>query len=180
MKTFWKIFSAFFAFLMSILLVLSLILFPAVSFATENSDPGKLVDVLFSSGIFELPFKPSANRQQILLSNSSVSSDPESVGMDAILDALEKLASTGLIDVETLMEELEIPADTKIDGEQLKQELIESEAMQTLAEVYAEDIINAALDTEDAPILTTESVVSDKKEENPAPVAPAGGMGGMY
>ena len=29
-------------------------------------------------------------------------------------------------------------------------------------------------------ILTTESVVCDKKEENPAPVAPAGGMGGMY
>ena len=29
-------------------------------------------------------------------------------------------------------------------------------------------------------ILTTESVVSDQKEENPAPAAPAGGMGGMY
>ena len=29
-------------------------------------------------------------------------------------------------------------------------------------------------------ILTTESVVSDKKEENPAPAAPAGGMGCMY
>ncbi len=29
-------------------------------------------------------------------------------------------------------------------------------------------------------ILTTESVVSDKKEENPMPAAPAGGMGGMY
>jgi chaperonin GroEL len=28
-------------------------------------------------------------------------------------------------------------------------------------------------------ILTTESVVCDKKEENPAPAAPAG-MGGMY
>ena len=29
-------------------------------------------------------------------------------------------------------------------------------------------------------ILTTESVVADKKEENPAPAAPAAGMGGMY
>ena len=29
-------------------------------------------------------------------------------------------------------------------------------------------------------ILTTESVVADKKEETPAPAAPAGGMGGMY
>ena len=29
-------------------------------------------------------------------------------------------------------------------------------------------------------ILTTESVVADKKEENPAPAAPASGMGGMY
>ena len=33
-----------------------------------------------------------------------------------------------------------------------------------------------------ATVLTTEAVVSDKKEENPAPAAPAmgGGMGGMY
>ncbi len=31
-----------------------------------------------------------------------------------------------------------------------------------------------------ATVLTTESLVADKKEENPAPAAPAGGMGGMY
>ena len=31
-----------------------------------------------------------------------------------------------------------------------------------------------------ATVLTTEAVVADKKEENPAPAAPAGGMGGMY
>ncbi len=31
-----------------------------------------------------------------------------------------------------------------------------------------------------AMLLTTESIVTDKKEENPAPAAPAGGMGGMY
>lgn len=29
-------------------------------------------------------------------------------------------------------------------------------------------------------VLTTESLVADKKEENPAPAMPAGGMGGMY
>ena len=29
-------------------------------------------------------------------------------------------------------------------------------------------------------ILTTESVVADKKEENPAPAPMGGGMGGMY
>ena len=29
-------------------------------------------------------------------------------------------------------------------------------------------------------VLTTESLVTDKKEENPAPQMPAGGMGGMY
>ena len=28
-------------------------------------------------------------------------------------------------------------------------------------------------------VLTTESLVADKKEENPAPAMPAGGMGGM-
>lgn len=31
-----------------------------------------------------------------------------------------------------------------------------------------------------AMVLTTESLVADEKEENPAPAAPAGGMGGMY
>ena len=31
-----------------------------------------------------------------------------------------------------------------------------------------------------AMVLTTESLVSDEKEENPVPAAPAGGMGGMY
>ena len=31
-----------------------------------------------------------------------------------------------------------------------------------------------------AMVLTTESLVADKKEENPAPAMPAGGMGGMY
>ncbi len=31
-----------------------------------------------------------------------------------------------------------------------------------------------------AMVLTTESLVTDKKEENPAPAMPAGGMGGMY
>ena len=31
-----------------------------------------------------------------------------------------------------------------------------------------------------ATVLTTEVLVADKKEENPAPAAPAGGMGGMY
>ena len=30
-----------------------------------------------------------------------------------------------------------------------------------------------------AMVLTTESLVADKKEENPAPTMPAGGMGGM-
>ena len=29
-------------------------------------------------------------------------------------------------------------------------------------------------------VLTTESLVADKKEENPVPAAPAPGMGGMY
>ena len=29
-------------------------------------------------------------------------------------------------------------------------------------------------------VLTTESLVTDHPEENPAPAAPAGGMGGMY
>ncbi len=159
MKTFWKIFSAFFAFLMSILLVVSLIVFPAVSFLTDNAEPSKLVDIIMSSGLLTQQGKPSARNPQILLSENTVAGLPEGVDLDTLMESLEELANSGVIDVEELMEDLEIPEDVKIDQEQLKQELTQSQAVQTLVSTYAEDIINAAAGTGEPPALTTETVL---------------------
>lgn len=159
MKIFWKIFSAFFAILMSILLVVSLIVFPAVSFLTDNAEPSKLVDIIMSSGLLTQQSKPSAGNHQILLSADTVEGLPEGVDLDTFMESLEELANSGVIDVEALMEELEIPEDAQIDQEQLRQELTESEAVQTLVSTYAEDIINAAAGTGEPPALTTETVM---------------------
>jgi hypothetical protein len=159
MKIFWKIFSGFFAFLLSILLVISLISFPAISFVTENADPGKLVDILMSSGILGSTGNPSAGNHQLLLSTGTVENSQNPADLEAFLNALGELANSGVIDIEQLMEDLEIPADADIDQEQLMQELTESSAMQTLVATYAEDVINAAAGTGDAPILTNDTVL---------------------
>ena len=57
------------------------------------------------------------------------------------------------------MTELEIPEDTVVNTDQMVQELTQSSAVQTLVSTYAEDIINAATGTGEAPKLTTESVL---------------------
>jgi hypothetical protein len=159
MKTFWKILSGFLAFLMSILLVVSLIILPAVSFLTDNAEPSKLVDIIMSSGLLTKPGVPSAKNHQILLSNGTVEGLPEGVDLDTLMESLEELAKNGVIDVEQIMEDLEIPADAEIDQDQMMQELTESQAVQTLVSTYAEDIINAAAGTGKAPTLTTDTVM---------------------
>ena len=72
MKVFWKIFSAFMALLLSIVLVVSLIALPIVSFLTENTDPSKLVKAVFESGLLNELGAPSAHRRPILLSNDAI------------------------------------------------------------------------------------------------------------
>ena len=189
MKVFWKILSAFLAILLSIVLVVSLIALPIVSFLTENTDPSKLVKAIFESGLLNELGAPSAHRRPILLSNDAVigtlpdgtnvedfitlppeiSDDlienmpdmdlPEGVGMQELFGAVIELVEQGVIDVDKLVEELEIPDPSVIDQDKLVQELTQSSAVQQLASAYAEDIINAATGTGDAPKLNTENVV---------------------
>lgn len=159
MKTVWKIFSGLLAFLLSILLILSLVCFPAISFVTDHADPGKLVDIIMSSGVLGSAGTPSASGHHILLSNGTVENPQNPADLETFLAALGELANRGVIDVEQLMEDLEIPADAEIDQEQMMQELTESAAMQTLVATYAEDVINAAAGTGDAPTLTTDTVM---------------------
>ena len=202
MKVFWKILSAFLAVLLSIVLVVSLILLPIVSFLTENADPSKLVKAAFESGLLSELGMPSASRRPILLSNDTVittlpngydvedyitlpdgydaedfttlppdidigdledsglaESLPEGVGVEELFSAVAELVENGVIDVEELMVELEIPEDAIVNTDKMIEELTQSSAVQAVVSVYAEDIINAATGTGEAPKLTTESVL---------------------
>lgn len=165
MKVLWKIFRVFMALLLSIVLVVSLVVLPVVSFLTENADPSKLVKAAFESGILNDLGKPSANRLLITLSNGYTIGElpepelPEGVDIEELFGAVADLVEEGVIDVEQLMEELEIPEDAVVNTDQMVQELTQSSAVQTLVSTYAEDIINAATGTGEAPKLTTESVL---------------------
>lgn len=165
MKVLWKIFRVFMALLLSIVLVVSLVVLPVVSFLTENADPSKLVKAAFESGILNDLGKPSANRLLITLSNGYTIGElpepelPEGVDIEELFGAVADLVEEGVIDVEQLMEELEIPEDAVVNTDQMIQELTQSSAVQTLVSTYAEDIINAATGTGEAPKLTTESVL---------------------
>ncbi len=211
MKVLWKIFSAFMALLLSIVLVVSLVALPVVSFLTENTDPSKLVKAVFESGILNDLGKPSANRLLITLSGDYMIGElpdgtnvedlidgtlppdfdindlpedvtlppdfdadelpgdvtdklpeldlPEGVGVQELFEAVVELVEQGVIDVDALVEELEIPEDADINTDQMIQDLAQSSAMQELASAYAEDIINAATGTGEAPKLQVESVV---------------------
>ena len=202
MKVFWKILSAFLAVLLSIVLVVSLILLPIVSFLTENADPSKLVKAAFESGLLSELGMPSASRRPILLSNDIVittlpdgydvedyitlpdgydaedfttlppdfdmddledsglaESLPEGIGVEELFSAVAELVENGVIDVEELMVELEIPEDAIVNTDKMIEELTQSSAVQAVVSVYAEDIINAATGTGEAPKLTTESVL---------------------
>ena len=202
MKVFWKILSAFLAVLLSIVLIVSLILLPVVSFLTENADPSKLVKAAFESGLLSELGMPSASRRPILLSNDMVittlpdgydvedyitlpdgydaedfttlppdfdmddledsglaESLPEGIGVEELFSAVAELVENGVIDVEELMVELEIPEDAIVNTDKMIEELTQSSAVQAIVSVYAEDIINAATGTGEAPKLTTESVL---------------------
>ena len=202
MKVFWKILSAFLAVLLSIVLIVSLILLPVVSFLTENADPSKLVSAVFESGLLSELGMPSASHRPILLSNDIVITTlpdgydvedyitlpdgydaedfttlppdfdmgdledsglaealPEGIGVEELFSAVADLVESGVIDVEELMVELEIPEDAIVNTDKVIEELTQSSAVQAVVSVYAEDIINAATGTGEAPKLTTESVL---------------------
>ena len=159
MKLFWKILSSFWASLLSIILVFALLLLPVISFLTDHSNPNRIVDIFASSDLFTQPDNPTAGDRPILLSNGAVADVPENLDFEALMETLQELSESGVIDVEQLVKDLEIPTDIEIDQERMMQELSESKAVQTLLTTYADDILRSASGTGDAPLLTADTVM---------------------
>ncbi len=111
-------------------------------------------------------------------------SGDERTGMRIVLKALEEPVR-------------QIAANAGLEGSVIVDKIIESGkvgygydfATETYCDMMAQGIVDPTKVTRSAlqnaasvaaMVLTTESLVADHPEENPAPVAPAGGMGGMY
>ena len=94
MKLIWRIFSRLLASLLSVLLFLSIILIPFISFITDTTEPSKLVDLIFTSGILDQLSAPSSGHHNILLSNGTADtgSNPE---LDKLIDTFKDMLSKG-------------------------------------------------------------------------------------
>ena len=132
MKLIWQIFSRLLASLLSVLLFLSLILIPFISFITDTIEPGKLVDLIFASGILDQLSAPSSGHHNILLSNGTADtgSDPE---LEKLIDTFKDRLSNG----EMTAKELIFALSDKLNSGELDaatltkalQELIDSGAV---------------------------------------------------
>ena len=102
MKFLWKLFSRLVASLLSVVLLLSLILLPLVSFVTDISDSNTLIDLIFSSGILEQLSAPSSKHHNVLLSNGTVDtgSNPE---VDKLVESLKELLNSGEMSIKELI-----------------------------------------------------------------------------
>ena len=117
----------------------------------------------------------------------------------AVVDSLEGDEKTGAKIVLKALEEpvRQIASNAGLEGSVIIEKIVSSEKVGYGFDFYKEtycDMIDAGIvdptkvtrsalqnaASVAAMVLTTESLVADKKEENPAPMAPAGGMGGMY
>lgn len=117
----------------------------------------------------------------------------------ALMDASSGDEKTGVKIVLKALEEpvRQIAANAGLEGSVIIDKIIESGkigygfdfANETYCDMMPQGIIDPTKVTRSAlqnaasvaaMVLTTESLVADHPEENPAPVAPAGGMGGMY
>lgn len=90
--------------------------------------------------------------QQLILSLEGT------LDFDALTEAFDTFADSDLLDMDTLTEELDLPSDVKIDSAALAQSLAKSSAMQALICAYTEDVLNAATNTGNDPLLTSETV----------------------
>ncbi len=90
--------------------------------------------------------------QQLILSIEGT------LDFDTLTEAFETFADSELLDMDTLAEELGLPADVKIDSAALAQSLAKSNAMQALISAYTEDVLNAATNTGSSPLLTSKTV----------------------
>ena len=117
----------------------------------------------------------------------------------AVVDSLEGDEKTGARIVLKALEEpvRQIATNAGLEGSVIIEKITSSEKVGYGFDFYKEtycDMIDAGIvdptkvtrsalqnaASVAAMVLTTESLVADKKEENPAPMPPAGGMGGMY
>ena len=118
----------------------------------------------------------------------------------AVVDSLDGDEKTGAKIVLKALEEpvRQIAANAGLEGSVIIDKIVSSDKVGFGFDFYKEtycDMIDAGIvdptkvtrsalqnaASVAAMVLTTESLVADKKEENPAPMAPAGGgMGGMY
>ena len=117
----------------------------------------------------------------------------------AVVDSLEGDEKTGAKIVLKALEEpvRQIATNAGLEGSVIIEKITSSEKVGYGFDFYKEtycDMIDAGIvdptkvtrsalqnaASVAAMVLTTESLVADKKEENPAPMPPAGGMGGMY
>jgi hypothetical protein len=90
--------------------------------------------------------------QQLILSLEGT------LDFDTLAKAFDTFADSDLLDMDTLTEELDLPSDVKIDSAALAQSLAKSNAMQALISAYTEDVLNAATNTGNDPLLTSETV----------------------
>ncbi|MBE6983094.1 MAG: hypothetical protein E7435_02255 [Ruminococcaceae bacterium] len=235
MKFLWKLFSRLLASLLSILLFLSLVLIPLISFVTDTAKPEKIVDLIFSSSI--LRQFPCPDPHRVLLSNGTVDTDVDteqaltnmlrdllcsgeitvgeiidtlkdklnrgeldvagltralqslidsgevnaeallekfgvplslyqaflsaegSLDIDALVETFTVLISSDLLDMDVLLEEAGLSADTEINTERIMKKLAKSSAAKALISTYAEDVLNAATGIEEAPTLTADTVL---------------------
>jgi hypothetical protein len=156
MKLIWRIFSRLLASLLSVLLFLSIILIPFISFITDTTEPSKLVDLIFASGILDQLSAPSSGHHNILLSNGTADtgSNPE---LDKLIDTFKDMLSKG----EMTAKELIFALNDKLNSGELDtttltktlQELINSgavDAKQMLDENWrqaaAEAIVNGIME----------------------------------
>mgnify|MGYP001106319498 FL=1 len=119
--------------------------------------------------------------------------------VEALLETSEGDEKTGVKIVRKAIEEpvRQIAANAGLDGAVIIDKIVNSGKVgygyDAAKEVYCDMISSGIVDpvkvtrsalqnaaSVAAMVLTTESLVADIKEENPAPAMPAGGMGGMY
>lgn len=130
MKVLWNLFGGLIAFVLSILLVASLVLCPLVSFLTYSAEPVNLVRIV-------------ANYDFLKDSDESVAG----------------FAVRLILPPEILMESAILPEGSQVDEKKLVDDLSKSDLIWALLSAYADDVMDAATGIEKAPALTKETVV---------------------
>ena len=167
MKALWNFFGGCIAFLLCVLLVVSLILCPLVSFLTDSVEPANIIKIVVEGGLLN---GSDASASGLTVRLSTTPGQPpmpfadfdlsalENIDLSALEDALKTLANSDFLDPEELMEAVELPEGTQVEEKKLIDNLAKSELVQALISSYAADIMDAAMGIEKDPALTKETV----------------------